>query len=195
MLNDRQIQALSEDDLVIPFDAARVNPASLDFCLGNQIIIERRSLWSSLLSGVDALLFRLGLIEPGSRPPQAFREGSQIKIDISDRTPENPYWLRPGEFILAQTAERLTLPPTVSADVRLRSTAARSGWMHPPTWIDPGWSGYITLELSNQFQGHSIPLYPGQSIGQFVFSRNEAPTHDYSRKGRYQNAQGVEAAK
>lgn len=197
VLNDREIQKLcGENDLVFPFDAALVNPASLDFCLGDRIVVERRSPIASLFCAVDAVLYRLGLVAPGSRSPQVFEKGaSQIEVDISDRTAENPYWLRPGEFVLAQTAERLTLPPTVSADVRLRSTAARSGWMHPPTWIDPGWSGLITLELSNQFTFHSIPLYPGCSIGQFVFSHNAAPIHDYSHKGRYQGAQGVEVAK
>ena len=71
-----------------------------------------------------------------------------VEIDIT-----NPYQLKPKQFILATTAETVRIPDDLSGQIILRSSAARAGWNHALAgWIDPGFNGQITLELTNQKQ-------------------------------------------
>jgi len=65
-----------------------------------------------------------------------------IEIDISDRTEEDPYYLAPSEFVLAETIETFNLPDDISAQFVLKSSRAREGLNHLLAgWCDPGWHG------------------------------------------------------
>lgn len=111
-----------------------------------------------------------------------------VSVDIT-----KPYHLRPGQFILATTAENITLPSYLSAQIILRSSAARAGWDHCLAgWIDPGWNGQITLELRNNRQLHNLTIQAGMRLVQLVcFELSSSAINPYSVNGNYQNQQGV----
>ena len=113
-----------------------------------------------------------------------------ITIDISDRTEEDPYYLAPSEFVLAETIEVFNLPDDISAQFVLKSSRARSGLNHALAgWCDPGWHGSkLTLELKNERRYHGLSLYPNMKIGQMVFHRmSNVPALSYAVTGNYNN--------
>ena len=80
------------------------------------------------------------------------------------------YWLEPGEFVLVDMLEHVTLPRNVAAMFTLKSTRAREGYQHAVAgWVDPGWNGILTMELKNNNQRKALPLYAGMPIGQLIF--------------------------
>ena len=106
---------------------------------------------------------------------------------------EKPYMMRPGEFILAHTAEVIHLPDDVCVMVLLRSSAARAGYEHSfAGWIDPGFNGTIVAELRNNLSNHMLPIEPGMRLLQVVLMRMSMPAaNPYSVKGNYQNQIGA----
>jgi len=106
---------------------------------------------------------------------------------------EKPYMLRPGEFILAHTAEQIHLPDDVCGMVLLRSSAARAGYEHSfAGWIDPGFKGTIVAELRNNLSNHMLPIEPGMRLLQVVLMRMALPAaNPYNVKGNYQNQSGA----
>jgi dCTP deaminase len=159
VLCDWEIKArCTGSNMVTPFDASLLNPASLDLRLGNHLMME--------VSDQRELL----------------------RIDISDRTLEDAYWLLPNEFCLAETLEQFNLPDDVSSQFVLKSSRARDGYQHAVAgWCDPGWNGSkLTLELKNNRRHHSLPLYPGLKIGQMVFhAMSNVPLQSYAKVGHY----------
>ena len=161
VLADWQIRSYCESSqLVHPFSLDLLNPASLDVRLGFYLMIEVADT------------------------PELQR------IDISDRTKDNPYLLQPGEFCLAETVETFNLPDSISCQFVLKSSRARSGLTHALAgWCDPGWHGSkLTLELQNMRRFHDIALYPNLLIGQMVFHyMSEIPVRSYRDVGHYNN--------
>lgn len=93
--------------------------------------------------------------------------------------------LWPGRFALASTVERFSMPHHVMAIVHDKSSLARRGLSVFNTLIDPGWRGWLTLELRNQ--GWSfIRLQAGQPVCQVVFHRLDEPTSQ-PYVGKYQD--------
>ena len=91
--------------------------------------------------------------------------GDWFEVDLTERG----YALDPGEFILAHTAETITIPDDCSAMVLLRSSAARAGYEHSLAgWCDPGFSGQITLELRNNLRFRHLPVSAGLRLCQLV---------------------------
>lgn len=84
--------------------------------------------------------------------------------------------LHPGEFVLGSTIERVTLGAAFVARLEGKSSLGRLGLLCHATagWIDPGFSGRITLELSN-VSNLPIKVYPGMPIGQLSFARLSSP--------------------
>jgi len=164
ILCDSEIHAICERGLVTPYDPALVNPASLDVRLGLELLVEVEEY------------------------------PTLIPIDIAGHTPDNPFYLRPGEFVLGCTIETFYLPHNVAGQFALKSTRARQGLEHLMAgYCDPGWSGSkLTLELQNARQHHPVPLWPEMRIGQIVFHRmSQDPARDYSLVGRYNNHPSV----
>ncbi|HEX9888120.1 MAG TPA: dCTP deaminase [Nitriliruptorales bacterium] len=111
-----------------------------------------------------------------------------------------PFILHPGEFVLGSTLERLKLPDDIVAQLNGKSSLGRLGLVVHATagFIDPGWDGNITLELSN-VATLPIAIYPGMKIGQFVFSKLDRPAeHPYGSPelgSKYQGQRGPTASR
>lgn len=101
----------------------------------------------------------------------------------------------PGEFLLVSTYEYICIPTGFLADLKLKSSIARLGWNHSLSFlVDPGWSGVLTLELSNITRYQNLKLTKGMRFAQLVIHElTSVPERPYS--GRYQNAKTVEASK
>jgi|TARA_R100000084_G_scaffold85461_1_gene40386 dCTP deaminase len=160
VLCDWEIQARCRGGMVENYDPDLINPASLDLRLGNGIMIE--SIYSPEL----------------------------IRIDISEKTEDDPFMVQPGDFLLAETIEVFNLPDDISAQFVLKSSRARAGFNHMLAgWCDPGWHGStLTLELKNERQHHPLAIFPGMKIGQMVFhSMSSSPVANYAKTGHYNN--------
>lgn len=114
---------------------------------------------------------RYGFIDPAQEQPELTR---LVTVD-SDK----PYMLHPGEFVLASTYEHVTLPDDVAARLEGKSSLGRLGLLTHSTagFIDPGFTGHITLELSNMAT-LPIALWPGMKIGQLCFFRLSSPAEN-----------------
>ena len=111
-----------------------------------------------------------------------------------------PFVLHPGEFVLGATYEVVTLPDDVAARLEGKSLLGRLGLLTHSTagFIDPGFSGHVTLELSN-VATLPITLWPGMKIGQLCFFRLSSPAeHPYGSQkygSRYQGQRGPTASR
>jgi len=124
-----------------------------------------------------------------------------VRQDLEDLTelvevPEGePLILHPGEFILGSTQERVTLPDDLVARLEGKSSLGRLGLLIHSTagFVDAGWDGYLTLELSN-VANLPITVYPGMKIGQISFLRMTTPADKpYGSAGlgsKYQGQRG-----
>ena len=169
LLPDHEIRRLCQQHAMVnPFDPDHLNPASLDLTLGDRI-----------------------MIEVPDRPEL------QI-VGINGHTAEDPYWLQPGEFALAETREIFSMPDHVCGFFYLKSSRAREGYEHLHAgFADCGWYGSrLTLELKNARTMHPLPLYPNMRIGQMVFfTVSGQPERSYAHTGRYNGDLGVTASK
>jgi dCTP deaminase len=93
-------------------------------------------------------------------------------VEVEDR----PFILHPGEFVLGSTLERVKLPDDLVARLDGKSSLGRLGLLIHSTagFIDPGWDGHVTLELSN-VANLPITIYPGMKIGQISFMQMTEP--------------------
>ena len=100
---------------------------------------------------------------------------------------KEPYQLKPKQFILATTAETVRIPDDLLGQIILRSSAARAGWNHALAgWIDPGFNGQITLELTNQKQLNFLEIQAGMRLVQLVcFKLNVPASSPYYKVGNY----------
>jgi dCTP deaminase len=129
-----------------------------------------------------------------------------VKVDMPDLTElvevegDNPFILHPGEFVLGSTLERVRLPDDLVARLEGKSSLGRLGLLIHSTagYVDPGWDGYLTLELSN-VANLPITIYPGMKIGQISFFRlTSAAERPYGAAGRgskYQGQRGPTASR
>lgn len=103
--------------------------------------------------------------------------------------------IKPGDFILGSTMEKVTLPDNIAAEITGKSTIGRVGLTVHATagWIDPGFQGNVTFEIKN-ISNNTIKLKKGDLIAQVVFHQL-ATTATQSYNGKYQNAKGVEGSK
>jgi dCTP deaminase len=108
--------------------------------------------------------------------------------------------LHPGEFVLGSTFELVTLPDDVAARLEGKSSLGRLGLLTHSTagFVDPGFSGHVTLELSN-VATLPIKLWPGMKIGQLCFFRTSSPVENPYGSGpygnRYQGQRGPTASR
>ncbi|MFD7152970.1 dCTP deaminase [Kribbella sp. NPDC059898] len=175
LLSDRDI--LSELDAkrvqLDPFDAAMVQPSSVDVRLDRFFRVFENH--------------RYPHIDPSEEQPDLTR--------LVEPDGEEPFILHPGEFVLGSTYELVSLPDDVAARLEGKSSLGRLGLLTHSTagFIDPGFSGHVTLELSN-VATLPIKLWPGMKIGQLCFFRLSSPAeHPYgsSKYGsRYQGQRG-----
>ena len=113
---------------------------------------------------------------------------------------DDPFVLHPGEFVLGSTYECVSLPDDIAARLEGKSSLGRLGLLTHSTagFIDPGFSGHVTLELSNMAT-LPIKLWPGSKVGQLCFFRlsssAEEPYGTGDHQNRYQGQRGPTASR
>jgi dCTP deaminase len=129
-----------------------------------------------------------------------------VRRDMPDLTElvevegDEPFILHPGEFVLGSTFERVRLPEDTVARLEGKSSLGRLGLLIHSTagYVDPGWDGYLTLELSN-VATLPITIYPRMKIGQISFFRlstpAEVPYGSAERRSKYQGQRGPTASR
>jgi dCTP deaminase len=175
LLSDRDILAELDKGRVVlePFDSDMVQPSSIDLRLDRLFRVFENH--------------RYPHIDPAEDQPELTR--------LVEPADDEPFILHPGEFVLGSTYEVVTLPDDIAARLEGKSSLGRLGLLTHSTagFIDPGFSGHVTLELSN-VATLPIKLWPGMKIGQFCFFRLSSPAeHPYGsdRYGsRYQGQRG-----
>jgi len=175
LLSDRDILAEIDDKRVAlePFDQEMVQPSSVDVRLDRFFRVFENHKYPH--------------IDPAADQPDLTR--------LVEPHGEEPFILHPGEFVLGSTYEVVTLPDDVAARLEGKSSLGRLGLLTHSTagFIDPGFSGHVTLELSN-VATLPIKLWPGMKIGQLCFFRLSSPAeHPYGSAkhgSRYQGQRG-----
>ena len=150
VLSDRTIRRLVEEGRIgiHPFDDSLVQPSSVDVRVDRYFRVFRNARYPY----IDV-----------KKPMEDLTE--LVEIDDGD-----PFILHPGEFVLGSTLERVTLPDDLVARLEGKSSLGRLGLLIHSTagFIDPGWDGHVTLELSN-VANLPITIYYGMKIGQLSF--------------------------
>ncbi|AAT90021.1 deoxycytidine triphosphate deaminase [Leifsonia xyli subsp. xyli] len=181
------------------------------------MLLSDRDIKAELTAGRLGLEpFEQGMIQPSSvdvRLDRFFRLFDNHKypfIDPAEDQPDltrfvevvadQPFILHPGEFVLGSTFELVSLPDDVAARLEGKSSLGRLGLLTHSTagFIDPGFSGHVTLELSN-VATLPIKLWPGMKIGQMCFFRlssaAEKPYGSAEYSSRYQGQRGPTASR
>ena len=128
-------------------------------------------------SSVDVRVDRLFRVFHNNRYPYIDVKQNQEELTELVRVEgETPFVLHPGEFVLGSTLERIRLPDDLVARLEGKSSLGRLGLLIHSTagFIDPGWDGHVTLELSN-VATLPITIYPGMKIGQVSFMQMTEP--------------------
>ena len=172
VLSDRSIRAEVEAGRIVidPFDPSLVQPSSVDVRVDGRFRVfhNHRYPYIDVRQPMEGLT---ELVEP---------EG------------DHPFILHPGEFVLGQTLERVTLPDDLVARLEGKSSLGRLGLLIHSTagFVDSGFSGNLTLELSN-VANLPITLYEGMLIGQISFMRMDGPVdHPYGSRSTASKYQG-----
>jgi len=180
LLSDRDITAQLDAGRIglDPFDPGLLQPSSVDV---------RMDRYFRLFDN-----HKYPFIDPAQEQPELTR---LVEVDA-----EEPFILHPGEFVLAATLEQVTLPDDIAARVEGKSSLGRLGLLTHATagFIDPGFTGHVTLELSN-VATLPITLWPGMRIGQLCFFQLSSPAeHPYGsaqRGSHYQGQRGPTASR
>ena len=180
LLSDRDIRAEIAANRVgvEPFDEAMIQPSSVDVRLDKFFRVFENHKYS--------------VIDPSTEQAELTRE----VIAEGDE----PFILHPGEFVLASTYEIITLPDDIAGRLEGKSSLGRLGLLTHSTagFIDPGFSGHITLELSN-VANLPVKLFPGMKIGQLCLIKLSSPAeHPYGSEkygSRYQGQRGPTASR
>lgn len=156
VLSDRSIrEAIKAGRIVIePLDDELIQPASVDLRLDAAFRIFRNT----------------------SRPYVDVQQPVDDLTELVEIAPEEPFVIQPGSFCLGSTVETITIPDDIVARVDGKSSLGRLGLLVHATagYVDPGWTGKLTLELSNQSQ-MPIALYYGMRIAQISFLEMTTP--------------------
>jgi dCTP deaminase len=156
VLSDRDIRAaLEASEIAIkPYDPADLQPSSVDLHLDRSFRVFRNN--------------RYPYIDVRSPQPDLTE-----LLTVAD---DEPFVLHPGEFVLGQTLEWVELPNDLVARLEGKSSLGRLGLLIHSTagYVDPGWKGNLTLELSN-VANLPIALYFGMKIGQISFFKMSSP--------------------
>ena len=156
VLSDRDIRAEIEAGRIVidPFTPDAVQPSSVDLHLDRRFRVFRNS--------------RYPFIDVRADQPEL--------TELVEISGDDPFILHPGEFVLGSTLERVELPNDLVARLEGKSSLGRLGLLIHSTagYVDPGWEGNLTLELSN-VANLPITLYDGMKIGQISFQRLSSP--------------------
>ena len=124
--------------------------------------------------------------------PKRNQEDLTELVEVAE---DKAFILHPGEFVLGSTLEVVTLPDDLVARLEGKSSLGRLGLLIHSTagFVDAGWSGHLTLELSN-VANLPIAIYPGMKIGQISFlrmtSEAETPYGSETAGSKYKGQRG-----
>ena len=159
VLSDRTIRSEIDAGRIVvePFDPTLVQPSSVDVRVDRRFRVFRNSRYPY----IDVRQPMEGLTEP-------------VEVENGE-----PFILHPGEFVLGQTLEKVTLPNDLVARLEGKSSLGRLGLLIHSTagFVDSGFSGNLTLELSN-VANLPITIYEGMPIGQISFMRMDGPVEN-----------------
>lgn len=159
VLSDRTIrEQIAAGKIVIdPLNEADIQPASVDLHLDAKFLVFRNS----------------------RRPYIDVRQSQEDLMELVIIEGDHPFILHPGEFVLASTTERVVLPDDIVARLEGKSSLGRLGLLIHSTagYVDPGWDGHLTMELSN-VANLPITLYYGMKIGQISFLSLTTPAEN-----------------
>jgi dCTP deaminase len=180
ILSDLDIRKGIESGRIVidPFDPASIQPSSVDLHVDNRF----RVFANSRYPYIDVKKEMPGLTEV---------------VEVGE---PDPFILHPGEFVLGSTLERIGIPDDMVARLEGKSSLGRLGLLIHSTagYVDPGWDGYLTLELSN-VANLPITIYPRMKIGQISFFRlttpAERPYGSTGTKSKYQGQRGPTASR
>ncbi len=180
LLSDRDIrtQLAGERIRLEPLDEGMIQPSSIDVRLDRYFRLFDNHKYP--------------FIDPAEEQPELTR---LIEVDADEA-----FILHPGEFVLGATFEQVSLPDDIAARLEGKSSLGRLGLITHSTagFIDPGFSGHITLELAN-VATLPIKLWPGMKIGQLCFfqltSATENPYGSGPYGNRYQGQRGPTASR
>jgi len=180
LLSDRDIKAEIDTGRVRlePYDEEMVQPSSIDVRLDKYFRLFDNH--------------RYPYIDPAEDQPDLTR---LIEIERDE-----PFILHPGEFVLGSTFEVVTMPDDLAARLEGKSSLGRLGLLTHSTagFIDPGFTGHVTLELSN-VATLPIKLWSGMRVGQLCFFKLSSPTENpygSAKSGsRYQGQRGPTASR
>jgi dCTP deaminase len=175
LLSDRDIKSEIDAERVRiePFEQSMIQPSSIDVRLDRLFRVFENHRYPS--------------IDPAADQPELTR--------VVQPPAQEPFILHPGEFVLASTYEVFTLPDDIAGRLEGKSSLGRLGLLTHSTagFIDPGFSGHVTLELSN-VATLPIKLWPGMKIGQMCLFRLSSPAERPYGAGasgsRYQGQRG-----
>lgn len=175
LLSDRDLRAeIDAGRLRLePYDVAMVQPSSIDVRLDRFFRVFENH--------------RYPYIDPAEEQPDLTR--------LVETEGDEPFILHPGEFVLGSTYELVSLPDDLAGRLEGKSSYGRLGLLTHSTagFIDPGFSGHVTLELSN-VATLPIKLWPGMKIGQLAVFRMSSPAefpYGSTQYGsRYQDQRG-----
>jgi dCTP deaminase len=176
LLSDRDLRKELDDGRLEldPFELAMIQPSSIDVRLDRFF----RVFDNTRYTHIDPSL-----------------QQDELTSLVENSDDEDPFVLHPGEFVLGSTFESVRLPDDLAGRLEGKSSLGRLGLLTHSTagFIDPGFTGHITLELSN-VANLPITLWPGMKIGQLCLFRLSSPAeHPYGSKqagSRYQGQRG-----
>jgi dCTP deaminase len=180
LLSDQDLRKEVESGRLVldPFDVEMLQPSSIDVRLDRFFRVFNNTRYTH--------------IDPAQQ---------QDDLTSLVETPDGePFVLHPGEFVLGSTYEMVTLPDDLAGRLEGKSSLGRLGLLTHSTagFIDPGFSGHITLELSN-VANLPITLHPGMKIGQLCLFKLSSPAeHPYGSQqagSRYQGQRGPTPSK
>ena len=175
LLSDRDLKAALADGRLglTPYDEAMVQPSSIDVRLDRYFRVFANHRYTHIDPAVE----------------------QDDLTELVEPSGDEPFILHPGEFVLGSTYEVISLSDTLASRLEGKSSLGRLGLVTHSTagFIDPGFSGHVTLELSN-LANLPIKLYPGMKIGQIcVFTLSSPAEHPYGSSiygSRYQDQRG-----
>ena len=175
LLSDRDLKAAIESGRLglTPFDEAMIQPSSIDVRLDRYFRVFANHRYTHI-------------------DPSEQQDDLTVAVEPDG---DDPFILHPGEFVLGSTLEVISLGDDLASRLEGKSSLGRLGLLTHSTagFIDPGFTGHVTLELSN-VANLPIKLYPGMKIGQICVLQLSSPSeHPYGSSiygSRYQDQRG-----
>ena len=175
LLSDRDLKAAIDAGRLglSPFDEAMIQPSSIDVRLDRYFRVFANHRYTHI-------------------DPSEQQDDLTVSVEPDG---DDPFILHPGEFVLGSTLEVISLGDDLASRLEGKSSLGRLGLLTHSTagFIDPGFSGHVTLELSN-VANLPIKLYPGMKIGQICVLQLSSPSeHPYGSSiygSRYQDQRG-----